>query len=90
MRSPCVVCGMSDERGLTFAALGRERVSVCGTHHLMYVRSGARLTSVEELRALVRERRNRRERRRALADEMVAQLADAFSTEKRTGTERRS
>jgi hypothetical protein len=81
---------MSDLRGLTLVHLpSRERIHLCGTHRLVYARSGLTARNATELRALVHERRTRTERRRALADELVARLADAFALEKRTGADRR-
>jgi hypothetical protein len=90
MRPECAVCGFGDSRGLTHVNLpSREVVHLCGTHGLVYARTGITARDASELRSLVRERRTRSERRRALADELVAKLADAFALEKRTGTDRR-
>ena len=90
MRPACVVCKLDDERGLLEAPIGNGmRATMCGTHHLVYQRSGRVARDAAELVSIVKERRDRSERRHALADDMVAQLADAFATEKRTGTDRR-
>ena len=86
----CAICGFNDVRGLTPVTLpNRERLHLCGTHRLIYSRAGMTARSARELQRLVQERRKRSERRRALADELVAKLADAFSLEKRGRGDRR-
>jgi hypothetical protein len=89
-RSACAVCGVHDERALSTLklALGT-RVIVCGTHDLVYRRSGQTASTVEELRAIARDRREDRSARRDEGDELGAQLAAAFVSEKRSGQDRR-
>jgi hypothetical protein len=84
------VCGSRDERALsTLKLLGGERIFVCGTHDLIYRRSGKTASSVEELCAIARDRRDQDGRRADVDDELAAQLSAAFSRERRAGVERR-
>ncbi len=84
----CVVCGERDERALSTLKLGDGgRVAVCGSHDLIYRRSGQIARSVEELRAITRDRRERS--RRDAGDELGAQLTEAFSPSRRASGDRR-
>ncbi|HXX69021.1 MAG TPA: hypothetical protein VEK07_17675 [Polyangiaceae bacterium] len=88
VHSSCCVCGNSDSRALSDVELeSSTRVVLCGSHALMYRRSGARPRSESELRALLRDRRGRRDRRHD-GDELGAALTAAFSNDRR-GTDRR-
>ncbi len=92
-QEPCVVCGLDDARALTTARLGDGTdASVCGTHYLVHARMTTPATSVTELRSTLREKRRRTERRGQMAevDELGAQLAEAFTTERRVGSDRRN
>ncbi len=54
----CVVCGITDARVLASTRLlDGERVVVCGSHKVAHHRSEQIATTVEELRALVGDRR---------------------------------
>jgi len=88
-RSACVVCGELDERALsTLKLVDGSRVFVCGTHDLIYRRSGETASTVEELCAIARDRRERGARR-DVGDELGARLTSAFSGDRRSGQERR-
>jgi hypothetical protein len=83
-RSACCVCGNSDSRALADVEIeGPTRVILCGTHALMYRRSGARSSSESELRALLRDRRGRRDPRQE-GDELGAALMAAFAGNRRS------
>lgn len=85
----CVVCDESDARALSTTRLSRgEVVVVCGTHALVHERNLGRAASVDELRALVGERRDRDERR-ATGDELAEALTAAFTPSDRRRIERR-
>jgi hypothetical protein len=85
----CVVCGERDERSLSTLKLGEgARVVVCGSHDLIYRRSGKVARDVDELRAIVRDRRERALRRDD-GDELGAQLSAAFSPDRRASGDRR-
>ncbi len=85
----CVVCGERDERALSTLKLGDGgRVVVCGTHDLIYRRSGQVAINEEELRMITRDRRQRRHRRDD-GDELGAQLVAAFSPDRRASGDRR-
>src|SRR2546430_1462364 len=85
----CAVCGERDARALTSLRLaGGEPVVVCGTHELMHRRVGRTARSIEELRALVSERRRNVDRRAGNPDELAAALTHAFSPDRRE-TDRR-
>ena len=89
-RSACAVCGVHDERALSTLKLAMgARVFVCGSHDLIYRRSGKTASTIEELRAIARDRRGDQSARRDEGDELGAQLAAAFVVEKRTGQDRR-
>jgi hypothetical protein len=86
--SACCVCGNSDSRALAEIELaGTARVVLCGTHALMYQRSKTRPSTESELRALLRDRRGRRDRRHD-GDELGAALTAAFGSDRR-GADRR-
>jgi hypothetical protein len=85
----CVVCGERDERALSTLKLDEgARVIVCGSHDLVYRRSGEVAADVEQLRAIVRDRRERTLRRDG-GDELGAQLSAAFSPDRRAAADRR-
>ncbi|MDB4997811.1 MAG: hypothetical protein JWM74_5243 [Myxococcaceae bacterium] len=89
---PCVVCGERDARQLTTTPLaGGEVVTVCGSHELMHRRATAAASSIAEMRAMLGDRREPRERRFEMTDELGAQLADAFTftSDRRSIRERR-
>jgi hypothetical protein len=87
--SACVVCGERDERALSTLklALG-SRVFICGSHDLIYRRSGQTASTVEELCTITRDRREQTARRDA-GDELGARLVAAFSNDRREGVDRR-
>lgn len=88
-RSSCVVCGELDERALaTLKLIDGSRVFVCGTHDLIYRRSGETASTIEELVAIAKDRRERSVRR-DVGDELGARLTSAFSADRRSGQERR-
>ena len=85
----CAVCGERDERALSTLKLADgARVAVCGSHDLIYRRSGQIARNVEELRTIARDRRDR-EARRDDGDELGAQLMAAFSPNRRAAGDRR-
>jgi hypothetical protein len=85
----CVVCGHRDERALTTIMLASGiRVTLCGTHDLVYRRSGQLAYTVDELSDITRERRERLPRRDD-GDELGQQLSAAFAPNRRNGTDRR-
>jgi hypothetical protein len=85
----CCVCGDTDARALVDVALvGGARATLCGSHALVYRRGRGRARSEPELRALVNDRRTRRDRR-GTGDELAAALASAFCREKREHDRRR-
>ena len=92
MRLPiagCVVCGHRDERALSTLMLASGvRITVCGSHDLVYRRSGEIAVTVDDLRDIVRDRRERAPRRE-VGDELGEQLIEAFSPQRRTGGDRR-
>jgi hypothetical protein len=86
--SSCCVCGARDARTLLEVALrGGARATLCGSHALMHRRSPVQAASVAELRALLRDRRGRRDRREG-GDELGIALEAAFRSDRR-GVERR-
>jgi hypothetical protein len=85
----CAVCGERDERALSTIKLGDgARVVVCGSHDLIYRRSGQVARTVDELRVITRDRRQRTLRRDG-GDELGAQLMAAFSPDRRAAGDRR-
>jgi len=85
----CVVCAERDERALSTLKLADgTRVVVCGSHDIMYRRSGQLAHSVTELRMITRARRERAPRRE-IGDELGERLVAAFAPARRTGTDRR-
>lgn len=86
----CVLCGERDERALTTLKLGDRgtRVVLCGSHDLVYRRSGQIATTIDELRAIARDRRERTARRDD-GDALGAQLMAAFSPDRRAEADRR-
>jgi hypothetical protein len=54
----CVVCGARDARTLAFTRLtDGERIVVCGSHKIAHRRSERIASSIDELRAICRDRR---------------------------------
>ncbi len=85
----CVVCGMSDARGLVATRLeGGETTTLCGSHQLAYNRSRPRPRDVAELVARTKNRRDRT-RRSPDGDELGAQLSAAFAGDRRQSVDRR-
>jgi hypothetical protein len=85
----CCVCGAADARSLVQITLaGSRRVTLCGSHALMYRRSPVQARSLPELRLLLGERRRRQERR-ADGDALGAALSAAFAGERRAADRRR-
>ena len=85
----CVVCGARDERSLsTLKLAGGARVVVCGSHDLIYRRSGKVAFDVTDLCQIARDRRERG-LRRDHGDELGAQLAAAFAPARRAASDRR-
>jgi hypothetical protein len=85
----CVVCGERDERSLSTLKLGDgARVVVCGSHDLIYRRSGTIAFDLAGLRQIARDRRDRG-LRRDHGDELGAQLAAAFAPDRRAAGDRR-
>lgn len=89
---PCVICGMSDARGLVEVDLtGEPCVTLCGTHELMHRRSGFRAQNVAELRVAFGDRRsNDRRGGPGEIDELAESLTSAFTRERRTVSRRAS
>ena len=91
-KGPCVVCGMSDARGLVEVDLaGEPCISLCGTHELMHRRSGWKAQNVAELRAAYGDRRSA-ERRGGPGevDELAEALTSAFTRDRRGAARRAS
>jgi hypothetical protein len=85
----CVVCAYRDERGLTTVMLASGiRVAVCGSHDLVYRRSGQVAYTVDELCSITRERRERAPRRDE-GDDLGQALSAAFAPARRSGSDRR-
>ena len=84
----CCVCGASDARALVEVELaGGARATLCGSHALIFRRLGGADRSEAELKASLRDRRGRRDRRQD-GYELGAALTAAFSGGRR-GPERR-
>jgi len=85
------VCGNSDARALEDVILeGGARATLCGSHALMHRRlptAGRAAQTVAELRELLANRRDRRDRRQD-GDELGAALTAAFSGSRREGDRR--
>ncbi len=81
---------------LVMVRIGREDVTLCGSHALMHRRSPAQAGSVDALGAILGERRRTRDRRgdrnRSLGeiDALGEELTAAFAGERRGRGERRS
>jgi len=93
MTRRCSICTVSDERGLTKVSLadGTE-VTVCGTHQLMFYRSGILFRTLGDMRAYLGERRRRRDRRDGVGgDALAMQLVEAFASNgnRRAASDRR-
>jgi hypothetical protein len=88
----CCACGASDARALVVVVLdGGVHVTLCGTHAVILRRSSVegRPTSEVELRALLRDRRDRSDRR-GDGDELARALAAAFQSDRRENDRRRA
>jgi hypothetical protein len=88
----CCVCGATDARALVDVALaGGAATTVCGSHALMARRAGpaAQAQTETELRALLRDRRGRRDPRED-HDELGTALVAAFHDERRAADRRRN
>ena len=87
-RSGCAVCGNADARALEDVILGGgARATLCGSHALMHRRLPTPGQTVAELRELLANRRDRRDRRQD-GDELGAALTAAFSGSRREGDRR--
>jgi hypothetical protein len=87
-RSGCAVCGNADARALEDVILeGGARATLCGSHALMHRRLPTPAQTVAELRELLANRRDRRDRRQD-GDELGAALTAAFSGSRREGDRR--
>ncbi|MDP9150097.1 MAG: hypothetical protein M3O36_09175 [Myxococcota bacterium] len=92
LESSCCVCGANDARALIHVVLeGGAHVTLCGTHAVILRRSSAQplVTSPDQLRGLLRDRRDRGERRTE-GDELAAALAAAFQPDRRENERRRA
>jgi hypothetical protein len=77
------VCGASDARTLVDVPLaGGSIATLCGSHAVSHGRSRTLARSEAHLRELLRDRRDRSERRDA-GDELGAALTQAFTLERR-------
>jgi hypothetical protein len=86
--SSCCVCGSTDARALVGVVLpGGVPATLCGSHALMHRRSSAQARSASQLRELLGDRRDRRERR-SMGDELAAALTAAFSNDRRVADRR--
>jgi hypothetical protein len=86
--SSCCVCGARDARQLVGVVLiGGARATLCGSHALMHRRSSVQARSLAQLRELLGDRRERRERR-STGDELAAALTAAFSSDRRMADRR--
>jgi hypothetical protein len=93
----CAICGATDARILVDVALTKRTTAVlCGSHAVMRERIAPTSTNLEELRAVMRDRRRPAERRgrvdRSLGeiDELGASLSAAFAGERRAVGARRA
>ena len=86
--SSCCVCGITDARSLVDVVLiGGASATLCGSHALMHRRSPMQARSSAQLREMLGERRDRRDRRTE-GDELGAALTAAFSGDRRAGDRR--
>ena len=91
-KGPCVVCGMSDARGLVDVDLANDPcITLCGSHELMHRRSGWQARTVAELRSAFGNRRET-ERRGGPGelDELAEKLSAAFTRDRRATARRAS
>lgn len=87
----CVVCPTRDARALVMVELpGGAAATLCGSHALMHIRSGAISRSVAELRANLGERRNHERRFPNDGDELGERLTAAFTRDQRNRDRRAS
>jgi hypothetical protein len=88
--SSCCVCGVTDARSLVDVVLiGGARATLCGSHALMHKRAPAQARSSAQLREMLADRRDRRDRR-VEGDELGAALTAAFSGDRRAADRRLS
>ncbi|MDP9033762.1 MAG: hypothetical protein M3O50_03070 [Myxococcota bacterium] len=88
----CCVCGTSDARALVPVVLeGGAHATLCGTHAVIFRRSSAQplATTPDQLRRLLRDRRDRGDRRME-GDELAAALSAAFQPDRRENERRRA
>ena len=78
----CALCKLQDARALITVKLANEAVTLCGSHALIYRRTGRFARTLGELREMLRDRRGR-ERRARSVDELAAKLTAAFAGERR-------
>jgi hypothetical protein len=64
------------------------RVTLCGSHAIMHDRSSRKAQTASELRELLRDKRQRGDRRSS-NDELAAALTAAFSADRRSSDRRR-
>lgn len=86
----CVVCGTKDARVLVMVELrSGEAATLCGSHAVMHARANGPCATVEELRALLTDRRSLERRATGEGDELAERLSSAFLRDRRA-TARRS
>jgi hypothetical protein len=79
----CVVCGCDDGRALLEVELeSGDEATLCGSHALMLDRASARPGSADQLKQMLRDRRDPRDRR-ITGDELGDRLGAAFNVERR-------
>jgi hypothetical protein len=83
-----VVCGCDDGRALLEVEVepGAE-TTLCGSHALILDRASERPGSAADLKEMLRDRRDPRERR-VVGDELGDRLVAAFNVERRVGDRR--
>ncbi len=86
----CVVCGIKDARVLTTTTLADGvSVAVCGSHELAHRTAATPARNVEELRALVMDRRRKDDRRSLCGDGLALLLTESFAPKRRRAVARR-
>jgi hypothetical protein len=84
----CAICGTTDARVLVMTELSGAAVTLCGSHAVMLSRLKEPCRSVEDLRALLADRRTTDRRATGEVDELAARLSAAFVRERRTSDRR--